>query len=854
MKFVFVINLLFIIVYTVSSQEKGVTIESNEISIQQAFNLIEVQTTYTIAFNQTKYDVNKKISLFIRNADIKDALSLILNNSGWTYLIEENHVLIIKEDEIKECKITQKLRGRIYDKLTGFPLPFASVIILDDPKKGVFSDESGHFEFTDLPIGRYDLKVLFMGYESFIYREVVLTSAKIPFVEIPLTVSLFQLNEIVIESQTNKDQTLNPMVFAGGRMFSVEETSRYAGGFDDPARLVTSFAGVAGGMGDNSVIVHGNAPHLLQWRLEGMEIGNPNHFADLTTMGGGIFSSLSSNVLGNSDFLTGAYPAEYNNAFSGIFDMKLRNGNNQRYESSLQTSLIGLDLASEGPLGKKGKASYLFNYRNATFAFIRKFIPDMEINNFGYQDLAFKLHLPAGKGIFSIWGLGLMDENYEKFNRYSSEWSSENSYKINLTGNQYMASGGIVHSYLCSDKISAKTSLGVVYSKNNLEPDSIQMLEIPNLNLLSRSFNVNAATQLNYKINARHINKSGITWTSMFYNFLYDEFVSSTEIIQGKIHGHTGTLSAFSNSLINLNEAIKVNIGINGQIFLLNKNRVLEPRLAIDYVLKQNHSIAFAYGLHSRLERLTTYFIEEENVFSNKKLDFIKSHQFVLSYKWKISESKIMKIEPYFHYLYNIPMISGTSYSSLNGLSFLINVPLANEGKGINKGVDLTFERHMSKGYYFLLTGSLFDSKYCGKDRHWFNTRYNYRFLFNFLGGKEWIFGNNKQHMLSANAKLMVSGGDRYTPVNEEESLLTGSLVTYNDKMYESQFNPKLKGDMTLNYALNQKSIVHEISFKILNITGIKEYYRHRYDPETGSIVKDEAKIILPNLSYKISF
>lgn len=198
-----------------------------------------------------------------------------------------------------------------------------------------------------------------MGYEPGIFREILVTSAKEVYLEIPLKESVNELNEVVIRARTNKEEAMNKMATTGARMLSVEEASRYAGGFDDPARLVSSFAGVAPSVSSNGISIHGNAPHLLQWRLEDVEIPNPNHFADIATLGGGILSSLSSQVLGNSDFFTGAFPAEYGNAVSGVFDMKLRNGNNQKNENTLQVGIMGIDVASEGPLSKKHKASYI---------------------------------------------------------------------------------------------------------------------------------------------------------------------------------------------------------------------------------------------------------------------------------------------------------------------------------------------------------------------------------------------------------------------------------------------------------------------------------------------------------------
>ena len=180
-----------------------------------------------------------------------------------------------------------------------------------------------------------------------------MTSAKEVYLEIPLRESVLQLDKVVIRPRVNKEVPVNKMALSGARMLSVEEAGRFAGGMDDPARLVSSYAGISSSVSSNGISVHGNAPSLLQWRLEGVEIPNPNHFADVASLGGGILSSLSKNVLGNSDFYTGAFPAEYNNAVSGIFDMKLRTGNSQRHQHTLQAGILGLDVASEGPLSKR---------------------------------------------------------------------------------------------------------------------------------------------------------------------------------------------------------------------------------------------------------------------------------------------------------------------------------------------------------------------------------------------------------------------------------------------------------------------------------------------------------------------
>lgn len=229
---------------------------------------------------------------------------------------------------------TQSIRGSVIDHATNTPIAFASVVLLDtNPLIGTITDTLSNFTIPNVPVGRYDLKVSCVGYEPAIIREVVVSSSKQTFLTLQLNENNTLLSELVIKPRVNKEQPLNAMATVSARMLSVEEAKRYAGGFDDPARLATSFAGVAGNTGDNGIIVRGNAPKFLQWKMEGIEIPSPNHFGDLQSFGGGLFTALSSQMLANSDFFTGAFPAEYNNAISGVFELlksNFRFGNRHR--------------------------------------------------------------------------------------------------------------------------------------------------------------------------------------------------------------------------------------------------------------------------------------------------------------------------------------------------------------------------------------------------------------------------------------------------------------------------------------------------------------------------------------------
>ncbi|MDR2918423.1 MAG: carboxypeptidase-like regulatory domain-containing protein [Tannerella sp.] len=846
-----------------NAQEPEISLQGRDLTLKEAFRQIEEQTKYTVAYNQSKLDVNRRIWTDIKNKKIKDVLSIILEGTSWTFLIREKHIVIVPADATidlsKNTIFRQTIRGKVIDKGSGFPVPYANIVVLNNMNQWVITDSLGNFHLKNLPVGRYDVQVSLLGYESFVYRDILLTSAKEAFIEIPLEENNYSLEEIVITWQVNKEQALNPMAMAGSRMFSVEEANRFAGGFDDPARLVTSYAGVLGGIADNSISIHGNAPHLLQWRLEDIEIPNPNHFADLPATGGGVFTALSSQVMGNSDFYMGVFPAEYNNAYSGIFDMKMRNGNNEHYEHAVQASLLGLDVASEGPFGKGRSPSYLFNYRNSTLSLIKDFIPRLDVKDLSYQDLVFKLHFPTSKaGVFTVWGIGLIDKSEDTFEESERGWGSTRS--IDVGGTQGMAAGGISNKIFLDKNTYLKTSLGLTFSQNNLRTDSMDYLtEIsPTLNLQNKSTSTILNLSVNRKFSSAHTNKTGMIWNTYFYDLNFRKYLDGeylNEFIKEK--GNTALFSAYSNSLVRIGNDIIINAGINLQAFTLNGNWTLEPRIGLKWNLISNQSLALAYGMHSRLERLATYFMRSNDMspdFINKELDFIKSHHLTLSYQWKVSNHMIFRFEPYYQYLYNVPIVPNTTFSTVNGLPFIINVALKNEGKGRNMGIDCTLEHFLEDGIYYLFSGSLFDSKYSNDNKIWYNTCNNNTFLLRALGGKEWFFGKNKQYEWSVNLKMSLLGGERYTPIDMEYLEVYGNLIYDYERSYEEQFPVRFITDFTTIFRINRSEVFHEFAFKILNLTGTPEYTGQIYDLTKNKVVFREEKVVLPNISYKIGF
>nr|WP_320916921.1 carboxypeptidase-like regulatory domain-containing protein [Bacteroides intestinalis] len=752
----------------------------------------------------------------------------------------------------------QTLRGVVNDRASGHPIPYATIQLTDIPGLGMMCDSLGRFALPKVPVGRHSVQASFMGYEPATVREILVTSAKEVYLEIALQESVNELSEVVVHAH-NRNEAMNKMAVAGARMLSVEEASRYAGGFDDPARLVASFAGVTPSVSNNGISIHGNAPHLLQWRLEDVEIPNPNHFADIATLGGGILSSLSAQVLGNSDFFTGAFPAEYGNAVSGVFDMKLRNGNNQRNENTFQVGIMGIDFASEGPLSKKHKASYIFNYRYSTTGLLNVDLG----GKMDYQDLNFKLNFPTRHaGTFAVWGTALLDKYKSSLEENPDKWDYlEDAGQGRST--QYMAAGGVTHRYFFNENTLLKTTLAGTYS----DQEAIQTTydrefnSSPYIEQNSSNTNLILTSSLNRKVSNRFTNKTGFTFTQMFYNMNFElaPFIDQPLETISKGDGNTSLISAYNSSAWGINDKLSLNFGLHGQLLTLNNRWTLEPRTSLKWQTNARTSFALAYGMYSRMEKIDVYFVKTQSTGDrsvNKNLDFTKAHHLMLSFAYKVSENISLKVEPYIQFLYDVPVMRDSSFSVLNRDEFFVENALVNKGRGRNFGVDFTWERALNKGLYYMITASLFDSRYCGGDGIWHNTRFNRKYVLNGLIGKEWMLGRNKQNILSVNLKLTLQSGERYAPIDVEATMAhPDKEVQYDEtRAYSIQRSPMLIGNYTVSYRINKRRVSHEFSVKGLNFTGSKEFIQHLYNIKTGKIEASEQKTGLTNISYKIEF
>lgn len=780
--------------------------------------------------------------------------------------------LTIKAQNQKTYSQTQTIRGVVIDKQSQSQLPGANIILVgSNPLKGSVSDSEGRFKITEVEPGRYEVKISFIGYKEIVLPNVIVTSGKEVVLEVGMEENVNSLEEIIVSSN-KKNETTNEMVSVSGRSFSMEEVNRYAGGRSDPSRLAANFAGVSSPDDSrNDIVIRGNSPTGVLWRIEGLNVPNPNHFSTIGTTGGPV-SAINTNVIKNSDFFTSAFPSEYGNANAGVFDLGFRTGNSEKREHTFQIgALTGIEAMTEGPINKQKGSSYLIAYRYSFTGVAQKLgIPIGTAATPFYQDISFKINGGQTKiGKFTLFGLGAKSH----IDFLHSKIDSTDLF-ANPSKDSYFTSDigiiGLKHFIKVNDRSYVNTVIGATYNGTNYLEDNVATDVKPlqrNVENKTSQLHYSINSSFNSKVNSKLFIKTGII--SEVINLVLNARAKDSNDVWKKywdFNDYTVLHQAYAQAKYRFTEKLTLNIGMHAQLLTLNNSSSFEPRVGLKYQLNQKHSLSCGYGMHSQMQPTDVYFyrtLKSDGTYesSNKNLDFTRSQHFVIGYDVLPIKDWRIKTEVYYQLLSNIPVTqTPSSFSMLNaGASFLPNDQsnLKNSGTGSNYGAELTVEKFFSQGYYVLMTGTLYESKYKGSDNVERNTAFNGKFVYNILGGKDFKIGKEKRNVISLGIKMTQAGGRYYTPVDLAASQAINSQVLQGDAYAYSQRNPDFfRLDFKAGFTLNSKKIKlsQSWSLDIQNVTNNKNVFAQRYNPVNNTINTAYQIGFFPNFVYKIQF
>ncbi|MFZ1688795.1 MAG: TonB-dependent receptor [Flavobacteriales bacterium] len=760
---------------------------------------------------------------------------------------------------------SQTVRGTILDTDTRLPL-FGAVVEVKggDPALSAVTDQDGRFTIKNVPTGRIDIAVHMLGFEEQLLPNLLVISSKETVLSVNLTTSVKQLSEAKVKATKRKGVARNDMSTVSTRRISVEETSRIAGGINDPARMVGTFAGVAGTPdGNNTIVVRGNSPKGVQWRLEGMEIPNPNHFSDDGSTGGPI-NVLNSDMIDDSDFHTGAFSAEYGNVYSAVFDMRLRDGNNRKREYTLKAGVLGTDLTVEGPMPGVEGGSYLANYRYSTLALLdgAGIVDYQGVPK--YTDAAFKLKMPTAKaGTFTLFGIGGRSSiAQEDLGTTGDTLFAQNEYSssmgvMGITNTRTMGENSYLYSTVA---VSGNGSGNKYFEAPAPGEDGIELRSDADLT----KWTLRATTTWNTRINANHKLRTGLIFSNDHYSMLVNDWSNDAARMEPILDrsGAANTTQAFVSHKWRWNERWTLTSGIHLLHYDANNDFSVEPRIAVRYQMKPNQAFTLGAGLHSKTQSLLTLQAQDFDAQGkvtrpNEELGLTRAAHAVFGYERMLAEDIQLKAEAYYQYLYDLPVENDptSAYSESNTIEWFSNRSLVNEGTGYNTGIELTLEKFFTRGYHFMITGSFSEMKYKALDGVWHNSRFNLGTVANVLAGKEWKLGasRGKDRVVMAGFRWSVQGGQYNTPIDLEASRLAGEAVFSTDEWSE-KLDAVHKVDVVASYRVGRPKVSHEFKADVQNVLNAKTTVGYFYD-ERAEAVKSYAQLsILPVLQYTLRF
>jgi len=772
--------------------------------------------------------------------------------------------------ETAEAGLLQTVKGKVIDKETKESLPGAVLQLYEsDTTIIAVADTAGDFSIQ-VPVGRQSFLVTYSGYENQIMPNVFITSGKEVVLNVELTEKVTKIKEVVVSAQHNAGP-INSMAAVSVHSLTSQDAQRYAGGFFDPSRMVSAFAGVGSADVDlNEIVIRGNSPRGILWRLEDIEIPNPNHFPDGQGGSGGSLSMISSDMLSDFDFLTGAFPAEYGNATSGVMDLNLRKGNADKGEYTFLLGDVGVQATLEGPFAKGYRGSYLINYRYASLSLIDQLhIVNLGGNNVApkFQDLSFTINLPIKKsGSIELFGVGGNNSQGNNAVKDSLTWGSDwdkrrdefEKHNLGIFGLKYQYNFPNHKTYIKT--VIATTTQWDLWDKGYITNDYQRQTEI-------REDYTNRTTRANLIINhsfgPRSSIRGGVIYNYLWVNMFEEQYLWHRQKFNIGVDGigNTAFWQAYIQNKYRFSDHLELFAGVHAMYLMLNDKYSIEPRVSLKYHINEHHVFTFGSGIHSKVESLPVYYslvpLPNGTICEgNKDLGLTKAFHNVIGYDFIPNRKIKLKAEVYYQYLFNVPMVDSTTYneSAINLPFGIPDAAFTNKGIGRNYGLELTLEKTYEDNYYFLYTLSLFDSKFRGGDGNWYNTMYNSHFITNFLIGKDFQLQRKFLNSIGVNLKVVYRGGFWTTPIDLQESVAADKAVYITSKTNTHQLPDVFELDFGANYRENAKGFAWIISVDIQNLLNKENILSYEFRGSKGDIDPVPGMGIVPVINFKIEF
>ncbi len=746
----------------------------------------------------------------------------------------------------------QQVSGKVEDYSTHTILTGASVVLIQDTvNTGTTSDASGVFVFKNVSPGRYIVRISYTGYET-VQQELLVISAR--RTEIVIQLREFQNTLDEVEIFSSRQQSHEP----GEHSITNEKALRVPANFFDPVRVITSYPGImTANDQNNTIVIRGNSPAGLLWRINGLDVVNPNHLANAGTFsdrpagfGGGV-NIISSQLMERTDFYTGSLPARYGNALSGAIDMKLRGGDTTDYHYTAQASLIGIDLAAEGPLGKNKKTSFLANYRYSTVGLLSQLGVKFGDEDISFQDLTFSLNSALSKGRNLSW-FGFVGASKNSFeHKDSDDWEVEkDQYDIDYDSKNF-GTGLVFNQSIRQTFISTGISVSAsVQSRDQTaspelpagRPDVIYEDIFDQDKIL-----VSAFGRISKKIN------NSILEAGVQVNFMSDQISLINQTGNAPQTSHLGTMEGFliqpyAQWKVLISDKWNAQTALRYVYYTYNQTGSVEPRISLEFLPSLNSSLKFSYNIVSQAQTVATYTMDNED------LELTKAHHFDLGYTFSTETGFRFSATAYYQQLFDIPIETiSSSYSLVNSIEVYPYSGLVSKGIGNNYGLEVLTEKSFFNKSYFIAGASFYKSQYKGSDGIERSTRFDGNYSVNLTYGREWTrLKKQSQRSFGISSRVLYLGGLRESGIIPTQ--LAPGTIDDPSRIFEEKLKDYFRLDLRLNWRKNKKNYTRTIAIDIQNLLNVQNEGYHYYDHVKQKVKTQYQLGLIPVLVYRIDF
>jgi hypothetical protein len=711
----------------------------------------------------------------------------------------------------------QMLRGTIVDKVDRSPL-VGALVKLSDGSTAV-TDEKGHYQITASKPGRYAVVVNFVAYREYLNAEILLKSNRVIQLDIGLEQLPVSLEEITVYAQ-------QPFQIAGKRMISEDQIYRFASTYYDPARIMTTSPDVIiTNDQNNQISVRGLSPNYNVWRLEDVEIINPNHLSNAGTpndqpsgSGGGV-NAISAQILGASSFNFGAMNAGLSNSVGGVFDLKFSNPNDEDLQYAAQASLIGFDFMADGPLSDRSQI--MANYRYSFTGLLSQAGVDFGGESIGYQDLSIVSRTTFEKGgnlkFFVVGGNSFNDfehTGYEEAERQKDLSDINYRGKITVAGLRYDKDAWSF-SYALSGTLEDRDE--VYYDAFDIPSDYFFTTNKRSIHsaLLQRSFQLN-----NGFVSAQ------VGWNHYQYS---RENETERSASLWKWVNAMGFVGADWQQFIG--KKITSELGV--KYYQADSESSLDYRAKISYLLGSS-SLYVAYGNYSQLINPVNQFFDESGYTSYGETpslgSFISSQRTLVGFDWQ-SSIWSGNVEA-FHY--GFPEVVARGVGTVDAST---------------AGVSANLQRNTGNGWFALIGGTLFNSIYSEEVNNRFNAKYN-----GVLNtGKEFVL-KSQEKRLEISVRQTVQGGNWYNSFRDWRNPTLFDQFRLAGPIDRIQSAPYLRTDLRIQWTKTKPKTTRTFSLDIQNMLNRENESFFYFDAFLNQVEQNTQLGVIPNLTYRIDF